>query len=112
MPRGGPRINSGRPPGLKNRYSKELAERMHQTGYTEPLDILLMIANDETLDADVRARAAKDAAVYVHRRKPVAMEITGKFEHLSPEEREMRRQLLLEEIRGDMARRSAEPGEN
>src|SRR4051812_15404573 len=100
----------GRQAGVKNRYSKELAEKMHQTGYTEPLDILLMMANDVDLDPELRAKAAKDAAVYVHRKKPVAMEITGKFEHLSPEERETRRQLLLEEIRGDMARRSAVPG--
>lgn len=67
--------------------------------YTEPLDILLMIANDPELPADLRARAAKDASVYVHKRKPIGIEISGKYEFLSPEEREMRRNLLLEEIR-------------
>lgn len=90
---------AGKPPGAINRYSKELAEKMHADGFTQPLDILLMIANDTSIAADIRAKAAKDASPYVHRRKPQAMEITGKFEFLSPEEREMRRSLLVDEIR-------------
>lgn len=97
--RGGPRPNSGRKRGTKNRYSKELAARMRATGYAEPLDILLMIANDPSVPVEIRARAAKDAAVYVHRRKPVALEVSGRFEHLSPEEVKLRREQLLEEIR-------------
>ena len=101
--RGGPRPNSGRKRGSKDRYSKALAAKMHETGYTEPLDILLMIANDPEVPVEIRAKAAKDACPFVHRRKPQALEVTGKFEFLSPEEREMRRQLLLEEIRARAA---------
>jgi hypothetical protein len=42
---------------------------------------------------------AAAAAPYVHRRKPIALEVGGRFEFLSAEEIKARRQLLLEEIR-------------
>lgn len=107
MPRGGKRPGAGNKLGNKNRYSKALAEKMHKTGFTEPLDILMMMANDPALSADLRIKAAQNASPYVHKRKPQALEVTGKFEFLSPEEREMRRKLLIEEMRARATRKSA-----
>lgn len=97
--------------GKRNRYSKANIARMHAKGFVDPLDLLLAIANDPRVPNEIRAKAAKDASPYVHRRKPQAMEISGKFEFLSQEEREMRRGLLLEEIRARQARLSAPAGE-
>jgi hypothetical protein len=111
MPRGGARHGAGAKPGAKHRFDKELAKRLAEAGELTPLDIMLAMMNDATLDPEMRLRAAAGAAPYVHRRKPQALEVAGKFEFLTPEERELRRQLLLEEIRAGMARR-ADPGSN
>lgn len=109
MPKGGKRPGAGKKLGSKNRYSKALAERMHKTGFTEPLDVLLMMANDPTLAPELRIKAAQNASPYVHKRKPQALEMVGKFEFMSPEEREMRRKLLIDEMRARSARQSAPP---
>lgn len=100
------RSNAGRPKGSKSRFNKELESKLKANGELTPLDVMLAVAADPEVDVQTRVRAAQGAAPYVHRRKPQAMEITGKFEFLSPEEREMRRQLLLEEIRARAARAS------
>lgn len=107
MPKGGKRPGAGKKLGSKNRYSKALAEKMHQTGFTSPLDIMLMVANDSELAPELRIKAAQGASPYVHKRKPQALEMVGKFEFMSPEEREMRRQLLVEEIRARAAKQAA-----
>lgn len=109
--RGNPNIppGNGRPKGARNRYSKALAARMKASGMTEPLDVLLMMANDPDLPIELRLKAAAAACPYVHKRKPIALEVTGKFEFLSPEEREMRRKLLMEEIK---ARATRQPSQN
>lgn len=104
---GGARANSGAKKGSKHRFQRELDAKLKEQGRVDPLDVLLAIAQDATQEAGLRIKAAQAAAPYVHRRKPQAMEITGKFEFLSPEERELRRQLLLEEIRTRAAGRMA-----
>lgn len=104
---GGPRPNSGRKKGSGPKYSKELADKLNAEGALTPLDLFTCVVNDTKMSIEARLLAARGAAPYVHKRKPQALEIGGKFEFLSPEERELRRQLLLEEIRLDIARRSA-----
>src|SRR5262249_40684066 len=66
----------GRPKGAKAKYDRELAERLAETGEVTPLDVMLAMMNDSKLPAEVRIRAAAAAAPYVHRRKPVALEVT------------------------------------
>ena len=107
----GTRPNAGRKAGSKTRYNRELAARLKASGELTPLDVMLAIARDADQPPEIRIRAAVGAAPYVHRRKPQAMEITGRFEHLSPAEIELRRQLLLEEIRARVSR-AASPGMN
>lgn len=107
MPSGGARPNSGPRKGSKQRYTKELAQKMEQEGALTPMDLFNLVVNDPNVSIEARLLAARGAAPYVHRRKPQAMEITGKFEFLSPDEREMRRNLLLEEIRVRQARAGA-----
>lgn len=107
MPRGGARPNAGAKKGSKHRYQRELDIKLKENGRLDPLDVMLAMAADTELAPEIRIRAATGAAPYVHRRKPQAMEITGKFEFLSPEEREMRRSVILEEIR---MRRAKEAG--
>lgn len=96
---GGARPNTGPKNGSKHKFDKELAKRLKDDGEVTPLDVMLAMMKDNGLEPMVRMRAAAAAAVYVHRKKPQALEISGKFEFLSPEERAMRRNLLIEEIR-------------
>lgn len=96
----------------RERFRKELKARLEANGELTPLDVMLAIMRDPELDVMIRLRAATAAAPYVHRRKPQAFEVSGKFEFLSPEEREMRRELLLDEIRQRMASNAAVPGVN
>jgi hypothetical protein len=112
MPRGGARPNSGPKKGAKYRFNRELAERLKATGEVTPLDVMLAMMKDPDLPPEVRVRAAKGAAPYCHKRLPIALEVTGRFEFLSPEEREMRRNSLLEEIRLRRAHQSSQPGPN
>jgi hypothetical protein len=100
---GGPRPNSGRKKGSKARYNRELAERLKANGEVTPLDVMLAVMRDQTLSPEVRVMAAAKAAPYVHRRKPQALEVSGKFEFLTEDERELRRRLLLDEIRARRA---------
>jgi len=109
--RGGARANAGREAGGKNRYNRELERILKERGEVTPLEVFQAVMADRNVSVELRVKAALGAAPYVHRRKPQAMEIAGKFEFLSPEEREMRRSLLLEEIRARMAKAAA-PGEN
>ncbi len=98
---------AGRPKGRKSKFQRELNAKLRANGELTPLDVMLAMMVDETLDPAIRIRAAQGASPFVHRRKPQALEITGKFEFLSPEERELRRNLLLEEIRQRAAARSS-----
>ena len=97
-----------------NAFHRWISHCMSAAGLKEltPLDVLLCMMNDDDLDPDVRIRAAIGAAPYVRRRKPQSLEVAGKFEFLSPEEREQRRQLLLDEIRSKMVRDAGEATNN
>ena len=101
--RGGKRPN-GKKKGSKHRFQRELAERLKANGELTPLDVMLAIARDPDQPPEVRIRAAVGAAPYVHRRKPQAFEVSGRFEFLDAAEREARRQLLLDEIRARASR--------
>ena len=63
--RGGFREGSGRKKGSTNRFSIELMERAKAAGDL-PVDFLLKLMRDETLDTRTRLDAAKAAAPYVH----------------------------------------------
>jgi hypothetical protein len=105
--KGDPRAKlGGRPKGGRAKFDRELGKRMKEKGEITPLDCLLAMMRDEELPPEIRVRAAVGAAPYVHKRKPQALEVTGKFEWLTAEERELRRQLLLEDIRKRAAGRT------
>lgn len=65
MPRGGKREGAGRPPGSKNKKTKEQQEAVAATGQT-PLEYLVSVFQDEERDERVRIDAAKAAAPFVH----------------------------------------------
>ena len=65
MARGGARPNAGRKPGTLNRFNRELLERAIEGGQL-PLDYMLEIMRDQSLDPRLRIDAAKAAAPYVH----------------------------------------------
>ncbi|MGH7080392.1 MAG: hypothetical protein ACREFU_20120 [Acetobacteraceae bacterium] len=67
MPRGGRRPGSGRPPGAKNCRTREIAERAAESGVT-PIEYVLAVMLDETVEADRRDRMAVAAAPYIHPR--------------------------------------------
>ena len=67
MARGGARPNAGRKPGTLNRFNRELLERAIEGGQL-PLDYMLEIMRDQSLDPRLRIDAAKAAAPYVHQR--------------------------------------------
>ena len=67
MARGGARPNAGRKPGTLNRFNRELLERAIDGGQL-PLDYMLEIMRDQSLDTRLRIDAAKAAAPYVHQK--------------------------------------------
>ena len=67
MARGGARPNAGRKPGTLNRFNRELLERAIEGGQL-PLDYMLEIMRDQSLDTRLRIDAAKAAAPYVHQK--------------------------------------------
>ena len=67
MARGGARPNAGRKPGTLNRFNRELLERAVEGGQL-PLDYMLEIMRDQSLDTRLRIDAAKAAAPYVHQK--------------------------------------------
>ena len=73
MARGGARPNAGRNPGTLNRFNRELLERAVEGGQL-PLDHMLEIMRDQSLDTRLRIDAAKAAAPYVHQ-KPSAISV-------------------------------------
>lgn len=112
MPAGGKRPNSGRRKGCKDRYQKDLDKIIKERGEMTPLDLFQAVQKDSSVPIETRLKAAAYAAPYVHKRKPQAMEITGRFEFLSPDERQLRRGLLVEEMRLRQAKQSAVPEAN
>ena len=67
MPRGGKREGAARKPGLKNRITRELTERVEASGLT-PFDYMLSVLRDETAAPERRDEMAKAAAPFVHPR--------------------------------------------
>ena len=65
--RGGKRPGAGRPPGVRNRKTLEMAEAIEASGMT-PLDYLIAVMRDKDVDPQMRLEAAKGAAPYVHAR--------------------------------------------
>lgn len=67
MPRGGKRPGAGRPRGSANRRTREIADRAAEAGMT-PLEYMLAVVRDETIDPARRDEMAKAAAPYMHPR--------------------------------------------
>ena len=67
MAHGGRRPGAGRRPGTINRFNRELLERAVEGGQL-PLDYMLEIMRDQSLDTRLRIDAAKAAAPYVHQK--------------------------------------------
>lgn len=67
MGHGGSRPGAGRPKGSVNRRTRELQERVEASGLS-PLDYMLSVMADTSLDQAMRLDAAKSAAPYVHAR--------------------------------------------
>ena len=70
MRHGGSRPRAGRKPGTINRFSKDLLEKASQSGLL-PVDYMLGVMRDESLDSRLRIDAAKAAAPYVHQKLSV-----------------------------------------
>jgi len=66
VPRGGPRPNSGRPKGAKTKLTEQAILKAGEG--LLPLDYMLSLLRDESLDTAQRFEAAKAAAPYVHAR--------------------------------------------
>ena len=76
MARGGARPNAGRKPGTLNRFNRELLERANEGGQL-PLDYMLGVMRDESLDTRLRIDAAKAAAPYVHQKlSAISVDVT------------------------------------
>ncbi len=67
MAHGGARPNAGRKVGSMNRFNREMVERAGRGGQL-PLDYMLEVMRDESLEARIRIDAAKAAAPYVHQK--------------------------------------------
>ena len=67
MSHGGARAGAGRKPGTINRFSKDLLDKAAQSGQL-PVDYLLQVMLDQSLDTRLRIDAAKAAAPYVHQK--------------------------------------------
>ena len=74
--KGGARPGAGRPKGLPNKRTKEIAERLAELD-CDPIEGMAMIANDTTLDHSLRLQAFKELAQYVApKRKSVDIDAT------------------------------------
>jgi hypothetical protein len=67
MAHGGPRNGAGRKPGQATKLNQQAREQALEGGIS-PLDYMLSILRDETVDKAERMDAAKAAAPYVHAR--------------------------------------------
>lgn len=65
MAHGGARRGAGRKPGASTRLNEEARRRAAEGGLM-PLDYMLSMLRDETLEPTARFEAAKAAAPYVH----------------------------------------------
>lgn len=67
MSHGGARAGAGRKRGGINRFSRDLLENAAQSGQL-PVDYMLEVMRDQSLDTRLRIDAAKAAAPYVHQK--------------------------------------------
>lgn len=67
MSHGGSRVGAGRKPGGINRFSRDLLEKAVQSGKL-PVDYMLEVMRDKSLDSRLRIDAAKAAAPYIHQK--------------------------------------------
>ena len=65
MATGGVRAGAGRKPGVPNKRTAKMMERVAADGIM-PLDYMLQILRDETAEAESRMWAAEKAAPYLH----------------------------------------------
>jgi hypothetical protein len=96
MSDGGKREGAGRPKGSKNKATLEQQAEIAATGET-PLDYMIRVMRDKTVDHDRRDKMAAAAAPYVHA-KLAAIEHTGKnggaIETTNVSDRDMARAVL------------------
>lgn len=77
MSHGGARAGAGRKAGGTNRFNQWLLERAEASGIL-PVDYMLGVMRDESLDTRLRIDAAKAAAPYVHQRlSATSVELTA-----------------------------------
>lgn len=76
--KGGSRPGAGRPKGLPNKVTRQQQEAIAASGET-PLEYMLRILRDPSIDNSRRDDMAKAAAPYVHPRL-TAMDISGRLE--------------------------------
>ncbi len=69
MPRGGFRPGAGRPKGTSKGGLEREIRREAAAAQLSPLDYMLQVINDPTVDSERRDRVAMAAAPYVHPRK-------------------------------------------
>ena len=74
--RGGKRPNAGRPPGTANKSNEEARRKAAETGET-PLEYMLRVMRDATVEHGRRDDMAKAAASYVHA-KLQSVQMAGK----------------------------------
>jgi len=65
--RGGRRPGAGRPRSRVRALTREIANRCAEEGIT-PLEFMLRVMRDESVDLQTRADMAKSAAPYIHPR--------------------------------------------
>jgi hypothetical protein len=65
MARGGKRVGAGRKPGAVSKSSEEARRKAAETGET-PMEYMLRVMRDPTVDHDRRDKMAQAAAPYVH----------------------------------------------
>ena len=73
--RGGRRPNAGRKPGTANKSNEEARRKAAETGET-PLEYMLRVMRDASVEHDRRDDMAKAAASYVHA-KLASMQVAG-----------------------------------
>ena len=77
MSHGGRRVGAGRKPGGINRFSRDLLEKAVQSGQL-PVDYMLEVMRDKSLDTRLRIDAAKVAAPYIHQKlSAVSIDLTA-----------------------------------
>lgn len=75
--KGGKRAKAGRPKGVRNRLTREVAIALSEDGKLTPLEFMLQVMRDEAQLMERRLDMAKAAAPFMHARLQ-AIQHTGK----------------------------------